>query len=70
MSRSGFVRFLGLGACLIWTLGHAAESESVLAHGYKLQPGDVLQVVVWKETDLQSEVGDPAGRRYLLCAGG
>jgi polysaccharide export outer membrane protein len=24
--------------------------------GYKLQPGDVLQVVVWKETDLQSEV--------------
>jgi polysaccharide export outer membrane protein len=23
---------------------------------YKLQPGDVLQVVVWKETDLQSEV--------------
>ena len=25
-------------------------------HGYKLQPGDVLQVVVWKETDLQSEV--------------
>ncbi len=24
--------------------------------GYKLQPGDVLHVVVWKETDLQSEV--------------
>src|ERR1035441_5269741 len=24
--------------------------------GYRLQPGDVLQVVVWKETDLQSEV--------------
>jgi polysaccharide export outer membrane protein len=24
--------------------------------GYKLQPGDLLQVVVWKETDLQSEV--------------
>ena len=23
---------------------------------YKLQPGDILQVVVWKETDLQSEV--------------
>ncbi len=23
---------------------------------YKLQPGDLLQVVVWKETDLQSEV--------------
>jgi polysaccharide export outer membrane protein len=56
VSRSGFVRFLGLGACLVWALGHAAESESVVAHGYKLQPGDVLQVVVWKETDLQSEV--------------
>jgi polysaccharide biosynthesis/export protein len=26
------------------------------AEGYKLQPGDILQVVVWKETDLQSEV--------------
>ena len=29
---------------------------SDLPAGYKLQPGDVLQVVVWKETDLQSEV--------------
>jgi polysaccharide biosynthesis/export protein len=27
-----------------------------LPAGYKLQPGDVLQVVVWKETDLQAEV--------------
>jgi polysaccharide export outer membrane protein len=27
-----------------------------LAAGYKLQPGDLLQVVVWKETDLQSDV--------------
>src|ERR1700680_3668431 len=26
------------------------------APGYRLQPGDLLQVVVWKETDLQSEV--------------
>lgn len=32
----------------------AADATS--ADGYKLQPGDVLQVVVWKETDLQSEV--------------
>jgi polysaccharide biosynthesis/export protein len=54
--RSGFVRFLGLSACLVWTVGHVAEGEGVVAHGYKLQPGDVLQVVVWKETDLQSEV--------------
>jgi polysaccharide export outer membrane protein len=33
----------------------AADSLGIL-DGYKLQPGDLLQVVVWKETDLQSEV--------------
>jgi polysaccharide export outer membrane protein len=33
---------------------HAEDSKVPL--GYHLQPGDVLQVVVWKETDLQSEV--------------
>jgi polysaccharide biosynthesis/export protein len=33
-----------------------AADPSATADGYKLQPGDVLQVVVWKETDLQSEV--------------
>jgi polysaccharide biosynthesis/export protein len=33
----------------------AAENAESPA-GYHLQPGDVLQVVVWKETDLQSEV--------------
>jgi polysaccharide export outer membrane protein len=31
----------------------AAEPGS---QGYRLQPGDLLQVVVWKETDLQNEV--------------
>ena len=30
--------------------------EVLVSTGYRLQPGDVLQVVVWKETDLQSEV--------------
>jgi polysaccharide export outer membrane protein len=35
-------------------LAHAETPAPPL--GYKLQPGDVLQVVVWKETDLQSEV--------------
>src|ERR1700730_7784631 len=34
---------------------HAFAADSVPA-GYRLQPGDLLQVVVWKETDLQSEV--------------
>lgn len=33
-----------------------AAGELPSAEGYKLQPGDLLQVVVWKESDLQSEV--------------
>src|SRR3984957_2895808 len=44
---------LALGL-LIAKVGCAADLPN--AGGYKLQPGDVLQVVVWKETDLQSEV--------------
>jgi polysaccharide biosynthesis/export protein len=35
---------------------HARADALPVAAGYKLQPGDILQVVVWKETDLQSEV--------------
>ena len=35
----------------------AVEQPSpLLPAGYKLRPGDTLQVSVWKETDLQSEV--------------
>jgi polysaccharide export outer membrane protein len=34
----------------------AIGAEVSPSDSYKLQPGDVLQVVVWKETDLQSEV--------------
>jgi len=34
----------------------ANQPEPVLPEGYQLRPGDVLQVSVWKETDLQSEV--------------
>jgi polysaccharide biosynthesis/export protein len=33
-----------------------AWAEEPVPNGYKLQPGDVLQVTVWKETDLQGEV--------------
>src|SRR3984957_19711101 len=44
---------LALGL-LIAKVGCAADLPN--AGGYKLQPGDILQVVVWKETDLQSEV--------------
>jgi polysaccharide export outer membrane protein len=34
----------------------ALAADTAPTGSYKLQPGDVLQVVVWKETDLQSEV--------------
>jgi polysaccharide export outer membrane protein len=42
--------FLLLAFCsLAWAADPAATN------GYKLQPGDILQVSVWKETDLQAE---------------
>jgi polysaccharide biosynthesis/export protein len=34
----------------------AAEAEVSPPEAYLIQPGDVLQIMVWKETDLQSEV--------------
>jgi polysaccharide biosynthesis/export protein len=36
--------------------GIVRAEDARIPAGYHLQPGDVLQVVVWKETDLQSEV--------------
>jgi polysaccharide export outer membrane protein len=42
---------------LIFTgLGVHAAALTPVPDGYKLQPGDLLQVNVWKETELQSEV--------------
>jgi len=43
-----------LGATVLSASAPAADLPP--SQGYKLQPGDVLHVVVWKETDLQSEV--------------
>jgi polysaccharide export outer membrane protein len=41
---------------LLW-LGNAAYAGDPADMGsYRLQPGDVLSIVVWKETDLQTEV--------------
>jgi polysaccharide export outer membrane protein len=38
-------------------IAHAAHAAApAIPAGYRLQPGDLLQVVVWKETDLQSDV--------------
>lgn len=43
-----------LTALCAFSFAHATDAP--VPQGYKLQPGDLLQVVVWKETDLQSEV--------------
>jgi polysaccharide export outer membrane protein len=48
-------RLLQLLSILLLTNTSTFAADAVL-NGYKLQPGDLLQVVVWKETDLQSEV--------------
>jgi polysaccharide biosynthesis/export protein len=62
VSASNLLLLLLIG-CFGSMLGSAAEATEAaagnkdrVADSYKLQPGDVLQVVVWKETDLQSEV--------------
>jgi polysaccharide export outer membrane protein len=44
-----------LALCMASASAAVAEDAAV-SNGYRLQPGDVLQVIVWKETDLQSEV--------------
>jgi polysaccharide biosynthesis/export protein len=47
---------LALAVCLSSVSTVRAADSAAASSGYKLQPGDVLQVVVWKETDLQSDV--------------
>ncbi len=42
--------------CLAAQADAPAVSPTGVTEGYRLQPGDILAVVVWKETDLQSEV--------------
>jgi polysaccharide biosynthesis/export protein len=46
---------LTLAVCILQATAVQA-TDLPASSGYKLQPGDILQVVVWKETDLQSEV--------------
>jgi polysaccharide export outer membrane protein len=38
------------------TAAAAADADVMTSPGYLLRPGDVLQVAVWKETDLTAEV--------------
>lgn len=58
-------RFMGLGAapvlCAVMALmtAHAqevTESEPPVRPPYKLNPGDILTITVWKEEDLQRQV--------------
>jgi polysaccharide biosynthesis/export protein len=53
LKQRGLVFAILLSAWGALCAAQEAEPPNV---GYHLQPGDVLQVVVWKETDLQSEV--------------
>ena len=53
MKRLVKVLLMGL---LTGVAGSGVLAAETRTEGYKLQPGDVLQVVVWKETDLQSDV--------------
>jgi polysaccharide export outer membrane protein len=46
---------MGLLSCCEAALAVTQPAPAVPA-GYKLRPGDTLQVSVWKETDLQAEV--------------
>jgi len=48
------VRLLAMVVLSGWACGSFAVATS--PDGYKLQPGDLLTVNVWKETDLQSDV--------------
>jgi polysaccharide biosynthesis/export protein len=48
--------FRSLCLLLVLCLGNAWSKDIPSADGYKLQPGDVLTVNVWKETDLQGDV--------------
>ena len=45
-----------IAVCSLSAALPVSAADTVVPEGYRLQPGDVLQVVVWKETDLQSEV--------------
>lgn len=58
-SYGGVIRGIGRACHGLVTLLLAcgiAHADLPSSTGYRLQPGDLLQVVVWKETDLQSEV--------------
>ena len=52
---SAYKRTKWLPMMLLAFCGHAWADDPAATSGYKLQPGDILSVDVWKETDLKDE---------------
>jgi polysaccharide export outer membrane protein len=50
MKLTTYLAWLGLVLC-----GASVDARSATPDGYQLHPGDVLQIVVWHEADLQGE---------------
>jgi polysaccharide export outer membrane protein len=48
-------RVLMLLICCVGTSAHAADNSAAMG-AYKIEPGDILQVSVWKEEDLTKSV--------------
>jgi polysaccharide export outer membrane protein len=44
------------GYCAAGESANAQRSETTRSAAYHLQPGDILDISVWKETDLQKEI--------------
>src|SRR5690606_1597076 len=47
-----FMALLGLSTCFAASL----HAQDTVRDGYEVQPGDILEVSVWKEEDLQRQV--------------
>jgi polysaccharide export outer membrane protein len=56
-SRAAFCMLLSVlaGSCLATDAGGAAPATLAAQPGYQLQPGDLLEISVWKEQDLQRD---------------
>ncbi|MCF6211129.1 MAG: polysaccharide biosynthesis/export family protein [Gammaproteobacteria bacterium] len=65
------IKFLFLVLLLITSLACLAEEKNLLyKFGYKIQPGDILSISVWREPDMQLEVlVKPDGRLSFPLVG-
>lgn len=56
-SRSRYSRPLLIAALLVLNCAaNSAGADDTVTSGYRIQPGDVLRVSVWKEQDLQQDL--------------